>query len=201
MFEAIREAMLAPEPTDTPLLHVPKAFQCDFEVAPMKEYKAVFPEVESIRGCQVHLKRAHWRKMTEIGMLPALFNKMVEMETLVKCIYALSYVPVKLVQSYYQAILDEILVDLCNKIDNFVPKASGEKDFSGKKWSWDEEFKEDLKDRINQYLNYVERTWVGGKTRTGWTKPKYSHNIWNVHDAYLAMEPIDTNANEGMNDM
>ena len=99
----------------------------------MKEYKAVFPEVESIRGCQVHLKRAHWRKMTEIGMLPALFNKMVEMETLVKCIYALSYVPVKLVQSYYQAILDEILVDLCNKIDNYVPKASGEKDFRGKK--------------------------------------------------------------------
>ena len=93
------------------------------------------------------------------------------------------------------------MVDLCNKIDNFVPKASGEKDFSGKKWSWDEEFKEDLKDRINQYLNYVERTWVGGKTRTGWTKPKYSHNIWNVHDACLAMEPIDTNANEGMNDM
>ena len=63
---------------------------------------------------------------------------------------------------------------------------------------WDEEFKEDLKGRINQYLNYVERTWVGGKTRTGWTKPKYSHNIWNVHDACLAMEPIDTNANEGM---
>ena len=90
------------------------------------------------------------------------------------------------------------MVATCKKIDDYQPK-NGETDNDGKAWPMDPEFKEDLKDRMNQYLDYVERNYVGAKTRTGLSQPRFPPKMWSVHEAALAMEPTDTNRNEGWN--
>ena len=198
MFEEIRKAILKPLPLDAPLPQAPKAFMADFEVGAINQYRAVFPEVKSVRGCFVHFKRNHWKTLTKIGLLTTLFAKCQEFEVLVKCIYSLAYVPPEQVTEYYQAILDELLVAVCKKIDDYQPK-NGKTDNDGKAWPMDPEFKEDLKDRMNQYLDYVERNYVGAKTRTGLSQPRFPPKMWSVHEAALAMEPTDMNRNEGWN--
>ena len=176
MFEEVRKAILNPLPADAPLPQAPKAFMADFEVAAINQYKTVFPEVKSVRGCYVHFKRNHWKHLTQLGLLTTLFAKLQEFEVLVKCIYALAFVPPEEVTDYYQAILDELLVSTCKKIDDYQPK-NDETDLNGKSWPMDLEFKEGLKDRINQYLDYVE------KTRTGFSQPRFPPKMWSVHAA------------------
>ena len=84
------------------------------------------------------------------------------------------------------------------KIDLYTPK-EGETDLNGKHWPMDDVFKELLKGNIDKYLDYVERTYVGVKSRTAYTKPKFPPKLWSCHAAALAMEPTDTNRNEGWN--
>ena len=151
-----------------------------------------------IKGCLVHFKRCQWRKLQALN-LTTLFCKIQDFEILVKSIYALAYCPPDEVSAYYQeGVLDVLLVKACKTIDEYQPKANA-KDLKGKPWEMTDEDKEALKESINDYLNYIEKTFVGAKSRTGTTKPRFSPNIWSVHDAALHMEPTDTNRNEGLN--
>ena len=59
--------------------------------------------------------------------------------------------------------------------------------------------KEELKACVNKYLQYIEDNYVGGRTRTGWSVPRFPIKIWNHHQSALEMGQSSTNRNEGRN--
>ena len=198
MFQAIRQAMLKPLPEDSPLPHAPGSFNIDFEVGCINQFKAVFPEVKEIRGCLVHFKRNMAKKRKELGYLSTWYQKSKLFHLFVNCLYNLTYVPLDMVTTYYEALLKEVLPEVCSEIDSYVCEES-EVDAKGKPFSMDDEEKFELRDEINKYLLYIEANYVGGKTRTGYSSPKFPLAIWNHHQTALEMGQTTTNRNEGRN--
>jgi hypothetical protein len=56
-----------------------------------------------------------------------------------------------------------------------------------------------MKRNINLYLQYIEDNYVGGKTRTGYSNPRFLIAIWNHHQTALEMGQSTTNRNKGQN--
>ena len=198
MFQEIRQAILRPLPEDSPLPHSPASFNVDFEVGCINQFKAVFPEVNEVRGCLVHLKRNMAKKRQELGLLSTWYLKSKLFHGFINCLYNLTYVPKDLVTTYYETLIEDMLPEVCQEIELFNCEEN-EMDEKGNLWSMDEDVKSELKHNINLYLQYIEDNYVGGKTRTGYSNPRFPIAIWNHHQTALEMGQSTTNRNEGRN--
>ncbi len=198
LFEEIRKAMLRPLPEDTPLPNPPKCFYVDFEIGCINQFKSVFPEIKEIRGCLVHLKRNMTKMRQQLGKLSTWYRKSKKFHSLVNALYNLAYVPPDLVSTYYQALLDEELPSVVQEIEAYTTKEN-EVDEQGNSMTLDCDDIEELKACVNKYLQYIEDNYVGGRTRTGWSVPRFPINIWNHHQSALEMGQSSTNRNEGRN--
>ncbi len=197
LFQAIRQAMLRPLPEDTPLPNPPGSFNVDFEVGCINQFKSVFPEIKEIRGCLVHLKRNMTKKRQELG-LSTWYQKSALFHTFINCLYNLTYVPEELVTTYYEALNNEMLEEVCAGINTYVAQEN-EFDEKGKPFVLDTDTKYELTQNVNAYLQYIEDNYVGGRTRTGYSSPRFPLSIWNHHKTALEMGQTTTNRNEGRN--
>lgn len=179
-FSVIRDALTENHP-----FKPPQYFMVDFEISVIKEFKSIFPEVKKVTGCYVHLRRSMLRHMGTNHLL-GLYNKSVEFAELINCLAALVYVPLPKVREYYQAILDH----LPNVMDIVLKKNSDEDD------SDDEDSGRKIMKNVDDFFNYWEESYMGSKTRSGWSAPRFPPMIWNLHDAVINNLPKTTNGLE-----
>ena len=59
------------------------------------------------------------------------------------------------------------------------------------------EVKDVMKENLNSFLDYFEKTYLGKKGRTGWLKGKYALELWNQYDNVLEGCQLSTNSQEG----
>ncbi len=59
------------------------------------------------------------------------------------------------------------------------------------------EVKDELKQSLNDFLDFFERTYLGKKGRAGWLKGKYALELWNQHSNVLDDRLLSTNAQKG----
>jgi hypothetical protein len=59
------------------------------------------------------------------------------------------------------------------------------------------EEKDDLKQNLNLFLEYFERTYLGKRGRAGWMRGKFQLELWNQHHNVLEGKQVSTNSHEG----
>ena len=80
--------------------------------------------MKEIRGCLVHFKRNMAKKRTEIGYLSSWYQKSKLFHLFVNCLYNLAYVILDMVTTNYEALLKEVLPEVCSEIDRYVCEES-----------------------------------------------------------------------------
>jgi len=153
----------------------------DFEGPVVKELKHVFGSHVRLTGCIVHFSRSQRKKQGEIGNLLAWQTK-ADFKIFCECLKALAYVPEKKVPDYFKCLLDDQLTSLLTSLDE------------------DPEFKAELadvmKESLNKYIDYFERTYVGRAGRAAWLKGKFAIPLWNQYDNILEGRQISNNRHE-----
>jgi len=171
LFSVLKVKLSEPLEVDTLLV--------DFENSVMNQFISVFPRCKRISGCLVHFKRALWRKIGQKS-LQRQYCSSLDIQIAVNCVSALIYVPAEEVPAYYEAILKELMPGICDRIDQ----------------TFDESESDDIKANLNDWFTYFERTFIGSKSRFGYSNPRYSPKVWTKHDDILNDEKLTTNANE-----
>jgi hypothetical protein len=98
-------------------------------------------------------------------------------------IHGLCYVPSDEVLAYYQALIDQELKIILTDLDE-----NGGVDI---------EEADDCRESLTSYLDYIEKNYVGHKSRYGWTMPRYPPALWNQLENALNGGQLSTNRNEG----
>ena len=140
-----------------------------------KGFKLYYPNVE-ICGCDAHFKRSLRREITTKLKIGTFYNKCPEFQTLVRLVWALALVPCDQIVNVWENYI-------VPKVREFQPSF------------------EDYLDEIDNFLIYVESTWIGAlNPRTGIRKrPTFSHSMWNKHTTVMDDGFSTTNSCEGYN--
>ena len=155
----------------------PDQFVVDFEMPVMKEFKSEF-KCKRIVGCFVHLKRNLWRKLGAVRHLQGFYCKHKEFYIFINSLIALAFVPIGALQDYYKDLLKQDLPSVQNLIDE-----EGDDPLM-------------MRESLDQFLTFFEMYYLGSETRTGWSQPRFSPEIWSQYLTVLNGEQMTTNRNE-----
>ena len=144
----------------------------DFETAVMKEFRSVFGRQIKVTGCLFHFKKNLRTHMCALPHLQSYHCKEATFHTFMDSLAALAFVPVDLVHVYYGDLINIELPNVLEVLDR-------NKEMSP-------EHKDGIKDSLNQFLDYFEKSYVGAQSRTGWSNPRFSVDIWNQHDNLMS---------------
>ena len=158
----------------------PATISVDFEAASIKVVRSKFPGVK-MSGCVFHQRQAIMRKIKDLG-LAAFYYHVADLQELIHMIYALAYVPLEKVVSYYEEVILQSLEE-----KTAVEEEDAEEDDEANPWV---EYRRELDDLV-AYLDY---TWIGRRAaRTGTRGPPLIvHKIWNQHDSFMSKEKMDS---------
>lgn len=176
-FQAIRTALV-----DTNRKIILERFLLDFEMTAVREFQQVFGKSVRISGCMVHFRQNLRKRLCQTAHLQSWACSNADFHTFLSCLVGLCYVPFDLVPIYYKELLSTELPQMMADLD--------------KDTELDDQFKQELKKSIDDYLNYFEKNYVGFQSRTGWAYPRYPNEIWNQHDSALDLAQRTTNRNE-----
>lgn len=155
----------------------------DFEQPMIKEFRGTFGRSVIVQGCQVHLFR-NWRKtFGEVGNLITWSCHQATFSQFNKCLHGLCYVPIDALQTYYRDMIDNQLEKVLTELDE------------NENLSYDE--KDNCKESLRTYLDYLERNYIGRQVRNGYSKARFEPEIWNQISNCLEGRPLSTNRNEG----
>ena len=130
-----------------------------------------------LAGCLFHMKQAIRKNIQTKGLL-ILYNNQLDFNFFIKMVYALVYVP-----------SDNVIL-ACETV--LGPFFSEHEDDEG----WNE-----CTEELDDFLNYIERTWIGKvNPRSGQRKdPLFPIDTWNKHDDVLAGQQLTNNFFESFN--
>ena len=158
----------------------PAKVHVDFERA---EINAVKEELENgdIITCQVHWHRALRKNLTDVGLI-SFYNKSIEVQIFFRKLWALAFVPVDDVIEVYEQLEKET--------PEMDEEAEGQSDAAV-----------DFNGKVDKYLNYFQRTWVGPikKRSKGRGKPYFPLVLWNKREEALNREELTSNSSESWN--
>jgi hypothetical protein len=155
----------------------------DFEGPAINQIKPVFGRHVKVTGCQVHWFRNLHKKQGEVGNLLSWLMARPLLGEFLTAIHGLCYVPSDEVPAYYQALIDQELKVILTDLDE-----NGGVDI---------EEADDCRESLTTYLDYIEKNYVGHKSRYGWTMPRYPPPLWNQLENALNGGQLSTNRNEG----
>jgi hypothetical protein len=159
-------------------------FLVDFESAAINQIKPVFGRTVKVTGCQVHWFRNLHKKQGEVGNLLSWSLTRPLLKEFLTAIHGLCYVPPDEVQPYYQALLDQEMKVILQDLDE-----NGGVDI---------EEADDCRESLTNFLDYVEKTYIGHKSRCGWTMPRYPPSLWNQVENALSGGQLSTNRNKAI---
>jgi len=151
----------------------------DFESAVIKEFRSVFGRQVGVTGCLFHFKKNLRSHMCALPHLQSYHCRDASFHAFMDSLSALAFVPVDLVHVYYRDLIDIELPRVLEVLD-------GNKEVS-------DEVKDGIRESLNSFLDYFEKTYVGAQSRTGWSNPRFSPDIWNQHDNLMSGQQQTTN--------
>ena len=139
----------------------PKTFHLDFEAAAIKACKDVWPNCKIV-CCDTHWKRALRTNQNKIGLVPYI-HRYREIETFIRKMWALSYVPKDKIVSVW----DDYICPSIPLYDND-----------------NEDGADDYNTTLENLVRYCERTWIGPMSIKNKTRgqPKFKYDLWNKYD-------------------
>jgi hypothetical protein len=157
-----------------------KRFLIDFESSAIKEFSSAFKECKKVAGCLVHFKRNLWKRLGTECHLQGLYNKHEQFNLFVNCLAALTFVHPDELASYYKLLLEVELPEVCKALESELDPDECDR----------------VKERMNSFLDYLEKTYIGSHSRTGWTRPRFPPELWSKYEDVLGDEQLTTNRNE-----
>jgi hypothetical protein len=154
----------------------------DFEGPAVTQFRAIFGPQIRITGCMVHLSRSLRRKQGKLGELIS-WQSTAEFKIFTNCLKGLAFVPHNLVKDYFQQLVDQ-------ELDRVIETVDQDKNIKPEK-------ADAMKEALNMYLDYFEKTYIGRKGKTCWLKGKFPIQIWNQHENVLEGRQLSTNRHEG----
>jgi hypothetical protein len=179
--------------------HQPAHLVIDFESAMIKNLRSRFASVPVV-GCLFHFRQAVWRKLQEIGLTP-LFFRDADFQEWIHMVYALCYVPLDSLVTYYESVILQRLEDKINHPSLEDQPEDQEEEQGDDDGSWPF-----WQDEIQFFVAYIDRTWIGrkqasrGKTqerRRG--KPMMSHDVWNQVQVITENDDQETGSHNSTN--
>jgi len=158
-------------------------FLVDFEGPAINQIKPVFGRHVKVTGCQVHFFRNLHKKQGEVGNILSWSMARPIFGEFLTSIHGLCYVPADEVPAYYQALIDQELKVILTDLDE--------------NGGVDMEEADDSKESLTNFLDYIEKNYVGHKSRYGWTMPRFPPSLWNQLENALNGGQLSTNRNEG----
>ena len=156
-----------------------RRFMIDFETTAIKEFSSAFKECKKVAGCFVHFKRNLWKRLGSNWHLQSEYNKFEKLNLFINCLAALAFVHPDELASFYKELLDVELAEVCKSLESLEP----------------DEYDE-VMSKINDFLDYLEKNYIGSNSRTGWTRPRFPVELWNKYQDVLEDEQLTTNRNE-----
>lgn len=157
--------------------HVEK-FSCDFEQAVHTVVEELFPNV-AMSGCMFHFKKAIFDNVRQKKCTP-VYNNVAAFRTIISNIYALAYVPSQEVARIWEEVIQPMAANTADE--------------------WTGENGEGYGEEVQDYLDYVDRTWIGKKLQHGCRAPLFPLAAWNKYTSILAQDFVVTNnGNEAFN--
>jgi hypothetical protein len=153
----------------------------DFESPALTEFRAAFGTDIRVTGCVVHFGRSLRRRQGKEGLL--VWQKKPRFQTFTGCLKGLAYVPPRQVPDYYATLVNNEMDFVLEELDQDTAMKM--------------EVKDDLKQSLNLFLEYFERTYLGKRGRAGWMRGKYQLELWNQHHNVLEGKQVSTNQHEG----
>jgi hypothetical protein len=154
----------------------------DFEGPVVKEFKTIFGNQIRVTGCLVHFSRSLRRKQGQIGELLS-WQSHADFKIFTNCLKGLAFVPPNLVSEYFKQLIDQELPKLLQNLDE-------NRDIKAEK-------ADEMKQALNKYLDYFEKSYIGRQGKTCWLKGKYPIQIWSQHENVLEGRQLSTNRHEG----
>ena len=151
----------------------------DFEAAVIKEFRSVYGRQIQVTGCLFHFKKNLRTHMCALPHLQSYHCKSASFHTFIESLAALAFVPVDLVHVYYRELMETELPRVLEIMD-------ANKELST-------EVQDGIRDSLNTFLDYFEKSYVGAQTRTGWSKPRFSPEIWNQFENLMSGQQQTTN--------
>jgi len=143
----------------------PDYFMLDLERAMIAAIEEVIPRADTVI-CSFHWKQCILREVSLKG-LKTLMNNNDNFDTLVSLIYVLPYVPPRDLLTVWRVVI------------------------MAEYNAW----KEQYPPAVKNYLDYIQRTYVGTKTRG----PAFAHNAWSLYDRVLNDSKLTNNDIESFN--
>ena len=156
-----------------------RRFLIDFESSAIKEFGSAFKECKKVAGCLAHLKRNLWKHLGSCH-LQSEYNKYEQLNLFINCLAALAFVHPDELASFYKELLEIELPEVCKFLDSEL--------------GMDES--DEVKERLNDFLLYLEKNYIGSHSRTGWSRPRFPVELWSKYDDVLGDEQLTTNRNE-----
>lgn len=136
----------------------PKHITIDFEQAAIKALNNCFPE-SSIHGCYFHFSQNLWKHVQQVG-LKTKYSEDPDFALNIRLILSLPFIPIEDIEAAFQEIANS---------DFFMENEASE-----------------YNDSIQNFLNYVESTYIGRFDRRGIRKPgMFPIELWNVYNLTL----------------
>jgi hypothetical protein len=175
VFETVRDKLLEKGP-----INLSQAVM-DFESPALTEFRNAFGTDIRVTGCVVHFGRSLRRRQGKEGLLA--WQTKPKFRTFTGCLKGLAYVPPRQVPEYYSALIDQEMDFVLEELDEDADMKM--------------EHKDDMKQNLNLFLEYFERTYLGKRGRAGWMRGKFQLELWNQHQNVLDGKQVSTNAHEG----
>ncbi len=153
----------------------------DFESPALNEFRSAFGTDIRVTGCVIHFGRSLRRRQGKEGLLA--WQKKTKFQIFTGCLKGLAYVPPRQVPEYYNCLLGPEMDAVIEELDQ-DPNIKME-------------VKDDLKQSLNLFLEFFERTYLGKKGRAGWLKGKFALELWNQYNNVLEGKQVSTNLQEG----
>ncbi len=131
------------------------------EMDQLPDKKTAFPSVSQV-GCEFYWKSCLQKRLATDGLI-GLCNNAVKLQQLIRSIWALAYVPLDMVTTVWETIIQEKVQVGC--------------------LDWEEDFRPEM----SFFVKYVDSTWIGElnhSTRLR-KKPSFPHKMWNKYKATL----------------
>jgi hypothetical protein len=152
-----------------------KAIHMDFEKGLITAFHSSFPGVD-ISGCEFHWKSCLRKRIAAEGLM-VFYNTNIQMQQLVRLIWALVYVPSDYIILAWETVILGKVKDVINNME------------------------EDYNHELEAFIKYVDSTWIGERNaRTQQRKkPSYPHEQWNKFKEVVTGEAKTNNVVEGFN--
>jgi hypothetical protein len=152
-----------------------KSIMMDYEKGLITAFKTAFPSVALV-GCEFHWKNCLRKRIATDGLM-VLYNSDLKLQQLIRTIWALAFVPLDMVTTVWETIIQEKLRVGC--------------------LDWEEDYGPEMA----SFVKYVDSTWIGELNhRTKLRKrPSYPHEMWNKFEATLNGDHKTNNLVEGYN--